>query len=98
MLWIAFEFGEPHGLELIRPHVDPFGWKFLPWPTKGWPCEVMGLGPFTRPSFLLVDTGDICPPQLAHRTVRCATGQCPVHHVRTKMNQPLSGKMSRAPL
>jgi hypothetical protein len=28
---------------------------------------------------------------LAHRTVRCATGLCPVHHVRTKMNQPLSG-------
>jgi hypothetical protein len=23
--------------------------------------------------------------------VQCATGQCPVHHVRTKMNQALSG-------
>jgi hypothetical protein len=26
------------------------------------------------------------------------TGQCLVHHVRTKMNQPLSGKLSCAPL
>jgi hypothetical protein len=63
MLRVAFEFGEPHGLELIRPHVDPFCWKFLPWPTKGWPCKIMGLGPFVRPSYLLVDPGDICPPQ-----------------------------------
>jgi hypothetical protein len=30
---------------------------------KGWPCEIMGLGPFARPSCLLVDPGDICPPQ-----------------------------------
>jgi hypothetical protein len=29
---------------------------------------------------------------LAHQTVRCATGQCPVHHDRTGSNQPLSGK------
>jgi hypothetical protein len=37
--------------------------KFLPWPTKGWPSEIMGLGHFVRPSCLLVDPGDICPPQ-----------------------------------
>jgi hypothetical protein len=28
---------------------------------------------------------------LAHRTVRCATGQCPVHQDRTESNKPLSG-------
>jgi hypothetical protein len=67
MLRVAFEFSEPHGLELIRPHVDRFCWKFLPWPTKGWPCEIMGLGPFVRPSYLLVDPRDICPPHTRSR-------------------------------
>jgi hypothetical protein len=28
------------------------------------------LGPFVRPSVLLVDPGDICPPQPRHPTVR----------------------------
>jgi hypothetical protein len=28
---------------------------------------------------------------MAHRTVRCATGQCPVHQAVQQMNQPLSG-------
>jgi hypothetical protein len=37
-------------------------------------------------------------PGLAHRTVRCATGQCPVHQDRTIPNQPLSGFRQRAPL
>jgi hypothetical protein len=32
-------------------------------PTKGWPCEVAGPRPRARPSCLLVDPGDICPPQ-----------------------------------
>jgi hypothetical protein len=67
MLRVAFEFGEPHGLELIRPHVDSFCWKFLPCPMKGWPCEIMGLGPFVRPSYLLVDPRDICTPHTRSR-------------------------------
>jgi hypothetical protein len=29
---------------------------------KGWPCEIIGPKPFVRPSCLLVDPGDICPP------------------------------------
>jgi hypothetical protein len=29
--------------------------------------------------------------KLAHRTVRCATGQCPVHQDCTDVNQPLLG-------
>jgi hypothetical protein len=33
-------------------------------PTKGWPCGVTGPRPRVRPSCLLVDPGDICPPQL----------------------------------
>jgi hypothetical protein len=32
-------------------------------PTKGWSCEVTGPRPHARPSCLLVDPGDICPPQ-----------------------------------
>jgi hypothetical protein len=28
---------------------------------------------------------------LAYRTVRCATGQCPVHQDRTVSNKPFSG-------
>jgi hypothetical protein len=32
----------------------------------------------------------VCP-SLAHRTVRCATRQCPVHQDRTVPNSPLSG-------
>jgi hypothetical protein len=35
----------------------------LAWPTKGWPCEVTGPRPRARSSCLLVDPGDICPPQ-----------------------------------
>jgi hypothetical protein len=31
-------------------------------PTKGWPCGVTGPRPRARPSCLLVDPGDICPP------------------------------------
>jgi hypothetical protein len=29
--------------------------------------------------------------KMAHRTVRCATGQCSVHQAVQQMNQPLSG-------
>jgi hypothetical protein len=61
VMWIMFEFSEPHGLESIRSYVDPFCQTFLPWPTKGWPCEIMGLRPFARPSCLLVDPGISVP-------------------------------------
>jgi hypothetical protein len=37
-------------------------------------------------------------PGLAHRTVRCATRQCPVHQDRTTSNSPPSGFSGRAPL
>jgi hypothetical protein len=63
LLWIMLEFIGPPGLELIQSCADPFCQTFLPWPTKGWPCEIMVLRPFARPSCLLVDPGDICPPQ-----------------------------------
>jgi hypothetical protein len=36
--------------------------------------------------------------KLAHRTIRCATGQCPVHQGRTAVNQSILGKWRRAPL
>jgi hypothetical protein len=34
---------------------------------KGWPCEIIGLKPFARPSCLLVDPGDMCPSHLVFR-------------------------------
>jgi hypothetical protein len=37
-------------------------------------------------------------PGLAHRTTRCATGQCPVHQGRTSLNLPPSGFRSATPL
>jgi hypothetical protein len=53
----------PSGLELIQSCVDPLRQTFLPRPTKGWPCETSGPKPFARSSSLLMDSGDICPPQ-----------------------------------
>jgi hypothetical protein len=58
------EFIGSSGLELIQSCADPFCQTFLPRPTKGWPCETMGPRPFARSSSLLVDPGDICPPQI----------------------------------
>jgi hypothetical protein len=63
MLRIMFKPNELSGLKSIQSCVDPFCQWFLPWPTKGWPCEVMGPESFARPSSLLVDPRDICPPQ-----------------------------------
>jgi hypothetical protein len=63
MLWIMLKPNEPSGLKPIQSCVNPFHQRFLSWPTKGWPCEVMGPKPSARPSSLLVDPGDICPPQ-----------------------------------
>jgi hypothetical protein len=57
------KLGEPYRLKSIHLCVDLFCWKLLPWPTKGWPCGIMGLGPSVRPSCLLVNPGDIRPPQ-----------------------------------
>jgi hypothetical protein len=34
-----------------------------PRPTKGWPCEILGPRPFARSFSLLVDPGNIRPPQ-----------------------------------
>jgi hypothetical protein len=37
-------------------------------------------------------------PGLAHRTVRCATGQCPVHQGLYRLNSSPSGFWRAAPL
>jgi hypothetical protein len=60
MLWIMLKLVESYGLESIQSRVSPFRRRFLPWPTKGWPCEVMDPKPFAMFSSLLVDSGDIC--------------------------------------
>jgi hypothetical protein len=69
MLWIMLKSNEPLGSEPIQSCVNPFRQQFLPRPTKGWPCEIMGPKPFVRPSSLLVDPGDICPPQWPSRAL-----------------------------
>jgi hypothetical protein len=63
MLRIMLKSNEPSGPESIQSCFKPFRQQFLPWPTKGWPCEIIGPKPFVRPSSLLVDQGDICHPQ-----------------------------------
>jgi hypothetical protein len=61
-LWIAFEsdglFG-PDSASFPRWLIPSI---VLPWPTKRWSYEITGLKPLARPSCLLVDPGDICPP------------------------------------
>jgi hypothetical protein len=51
------------GLESIQPCINPLHQTFLLRPTKGWPCEILGPRPFARSFSLLVDPGDIRPPQ-----------------------------------
>jgi hypothetical protein len=63
LLWMLLESVGPSELELIRSCVDPLRQASLPRPTKGWPCETSGPEPFAMSSNLLVDPGDICPPQ-----------------------------------
>jgi hypothetical protein len=51
------------GLESITFSSRPVPLVALARPTKGWPCGVTSLRPRARPFRLLVDQGDICPPQ-----------------------------------
>jgi hypothetical protein len=63
VLWITLKSKEPPGPESASSSRRPIPPAVLPWPTKGWLCEIMGPKPFARPSCLLVDPGDIRPPQ-----------------------------------
>jgi hypothetical protein len=51
------------GLESIQSCINPLHQTFLSRPTKGWPYEILGPRPFARSFSLLVDPGDIRPPQ-----------------------------------
>jgi hypothetical protein len=51
------------GLESVALSSRPILLAALVWPMKGWPCGVTGPWPRARPSCLLVDLGDICPPK-----------------------------------
>jgi hypothetical protein len=62
------------GLEFVAFLGQPIPPIALARPTKGWPCEVTGPRPRTRPFRLLVDPGDICLPQ---RTPRAGLGREP---------------------
>jgi hypothetical protein len=53
----------PSGLAPIRPYVDPLHWSSLPGPLGDDVTNYGALGPFVRSFILLVDPGDICPPQ-----------------------------------
>jgi hypothetical protein len=50
----------PKSVAILGRPVPPV---ILARPTKGWPCEVTGPRARARPSCLLVDPGDIYPPQ-----------------------------------
>jgi hypothetical protein len=54
----------PFGLAPIRPYVDPLHRSSLPGPQGDDLTNYGALGPFVRSFILLVDPGDICPPQL----------------------------------
>jgi hypothetical protein len=62
-LWITLKPHEPPWPAFAHSLRRPILPAVLPWPTNGWPCETIGPRPFARPSSLLVDPGDICPPQ-----------------------------------
>jgi hypothetical protein len=62
-LQIALKFDELLGPETASFSRRPIPSVVLPWPTKGWSFEIIGPKPLVRPSCLLVDPGDICPPQ-----------------------------------
>jgi hypothetical protein len=47
----------------IRPYVDPLHWSSLPGPQGDDLMNYGALGPFVRSFILLVDPGDIRPPQ-----------------------------------
>jgi hypothetical protein len=51
------------GLESVAFSGRPIPPIALAQPTKEWPCGVSGPRPRARPFHLLVDPGDICPPQ-----------------------------------
>jgi hypothetical protein len=53
----------PSGLAPIRPYVDPLHWSSLPGPPGDDLTNYGALGPFVRSFILLVNPGDICPPQ-----------------------------------
>ena len=53
----------PSGFAPIRACVDPLHWSFLPGPQRDDLTIYWALGPFVRSFILLVDPGDICPPQ-----------------------------------
>jgi hypothetical protein len=55
----------PSGLAPIRPYVDPLHWLSLPGPQGDDLTNYGALGPFVGSFILLVDPGDIFPPQVA---------------------------------
>jgi hypothetical protein len=62
-LWIMLKSNEPPRPESAHSLRQPILPAVLPWPTKGKPRESIGPKPFARPSCLLVDPGDVRPPQ-----------------------------------
>jgi hypothetical protein len=58
----------PLELESVAFSGQPIPLAALPWPTKEWPCGLTSPRPRARPSRLLVDLGDIYPPQSMWQT------------------------------
>jgi hypothetical protein len=52
-LWITLKPHEPPWPTFAHSLRRPILPAVLPWPMKGWPCEIIGPKPFARPSRLL---------------------------------------------
>jgi hypothetical protein len=81
LLRSLLEFLGPSGLAPTWPCANPFHWSFLPGPRGDDLTNYGAHGPFVRSFILLVDPGDICPPQpLQHNLVAL---------LLKRLNQPL---------
>jgi hypothetical protein len=83
---------EPPWPALVHSLCRPILPVVLPWPTKGWPCEAVSPKPFARPSNLLVDLGDIYPPQSQLWTSVPLGWTVSTTHLGIHQNKPLYGQ------
>jgi hypothetical protein len=60
---IELKSNDPLGPDYASFSCRPIPPAVSSWPTKGQSSEIAGLKPLARPFCLLVDPGDICPPQ-----------------------------------
>jgi hypothetical protein len=67
----------PSGPASIRPCVNPLYWTFLPGPRRGDLADYWAHGSLARYLVLLVDPGDIRPPQASSEKFKPSTEDLP---------------------